>query len=221
MSQALPPALRIFLLLAAGALVAALARPLLDALAGPGVPAMWWAARALGLLAMVALFLSVLFGMFVSERGGGGLLDKGAVIHLHGRWALAAEVATVGHVLAVVVDPWSGVTPLAALVPATSATLTGPIALGTFAVWGLGLLVVTTAIGKKLSRTAWRAVHATAFGTFVLALVHGITAGSDLGSPVVRGLYLVTAALLVGAVAQRLLLAAGAPAPRTRPGEPP
>lgn len=214
MKQALPTALRVFLLLAGGALVLRMAAPLVDSVATPGVPALWWSARALGLLALVALWLSVAFGVFMAGKGAGGLLDPRIVAQLHSRWALAAQVATVLHVLAVVADPNSGVTPIAALIPLASATLTGPVALGTFALWGLVLLLVTTALARHLSRGAWRAVHASAFGTFLLAMVHGATAGTDTTSPVVRGLYLVATALIVAAVIQRLLLARRAKHPQ-------
>jgi hypothetical protein len=219
MSHAFPRALRLFLLLAAGALAMSMAGPLVEALAAPEVPAMWWLARAFGLLAYVALWLSVVFGVFSSAKGAGGLFDKGTIMQLHGRWAVAAQVATVLHVLAVVVDPHSGVGAFAALVPLTSATLTGPVAVGTLALWGLALLLVSTALSRRLSRVAWRALHASAFGTFLLALVHGATAGSDTGAPVVRWLYLLTAALLVAAIVQRLLLARRRAHPSISKGE--
>lgn len=49
-----------------------------------------------------------------------------------------------------------------------------------------------------------RSVHATAFGTLLLALVHGATAGTESVTPVARGLYAGTTAVLLGAVLQRL-----------------
>ncbi|MFO0745287.1 MAG: hypothetical protein U1F43_06350 [Myxococcota bacterium] len=207
MSPAFPRALRIFLLLSGGALVVLSLRPLLEAVAGPGVPVMWWAARATGLLAVVALWLSVVFGVFMAGRGAGGLLPKPAVALLHARWAVAAQVATALHALCVVADPMSGVTPLAVALPLASATLTGPVALGTLALWGVVVLLVTTALARRLSKTVWRASHASAFGTFLLATVHGASAGSDAATPAVRGLFVITSALLVAAIVQRLLLA--------------
>jgi hypothetical protein len=47
-------------------------------------------------------------------------------------------------------------------------------------------------------------VHASAFGTFVLALVHGLAAGNDTQSTLVRGMYVGTAAVLLGAVVYRM-----------------
>lgn len=216
MNHAFPAALRVFLLLAGGALIATLLPPLLGAIAAPGVPIMWWTARAMGLLALVALWLAVLFGVFMAGKGAGGLLSKPSVALLHSRWALAAQVATALHVLLVIADPLSGVTPLAAVVPLTSATLTGPIALGTFALWGLAVLLVTTALARKLSKTAWRAVHASAFGSFLLATLHGVTAGTDTTAPAVLVLYALTSGLLIAAIIQRLLLAVTAAKPSTQ-----
>ena len=97
MKDAFPSAFRSFLLLVAGALAVAAARELLDALSGPGVPALWWSARALGLVAYLALALSTLFGVMVSAKGAGGLLDKATVV---------ARVLTVVYFLFFLLMPW-------------------------------------------------------------------------------------------------------------------
>lgn len=206
MIDSFPRAFRVFLLLAAGALLMTAIPSFLSALAAPGIPALWWAARALGLVAYVALWLSALFGVMLSSGGAGGLLNTATIVELHNRWALAALVATALHVLAVIGDPVSGVTPLAVVVPLASARLNGPIALGTLALWGLAVIAVSTALARRLPRWLWRAVHGAAFGTLLLALVHGVTAGTDTQSLLVRGLYLGTSALLLGALTQRMLL---------------
>ncbi len=206
---------RIFALLVAGALAMSGLTALFDALAAPQVPVMWWVSRSLGLLAYVALWLSTLFGVLVAKKSG--LLDKATVLELHSRWSVAAVVLTALHVLVVVGDPRSGVTPLAALAPLVSEKLTGAIALGTLAVWGMLLLAVTTALHRSLPRWVWRAVHASAFGTFVLGLVHGLAAGTDTQSVLVRGMYFGTAAVLGGAVVLRILAARVAAQKADRP----
>lgn len=202
-----PRAFSLFLVLVAGALVMRAAPPLLDALAGPGVPALWWATRAFGLLAYLAMWLSMLFGVLVAGRGAGDLFDRATVLSLHTRWALAALVATALHVLAAVAEPHTGVSPAAALVPFASATLRGPVALGTFALWGMGLVALSTALMRRLPKWTWRAIHATSFGALALALVHAAAAGSESTTPIVRALYAASVAVLLGAVIQRALLA--------------
>lgn len=203
-----PRAFAVFLALVAGALAMRVAPALLEALAAPGVPALWWATRAFGLLAYLAMWLSMLFGVLVAGRGAGGLFDRATVLELHTRWALVALVATALHVLAAVAAPHGGVSPLAVVVPFASATLRGAVALGTLALWGMGLVAASTALVRRLPKWTWRAIHATSFGTLALALVHAAAAGSESGVLIVRGLYAASVAALLGAVMQRALLAA-------------
>jgi DMSO/TMAO reductase YedYZ heme-binding membrane subunit len=77
-----------------------------------------------------------------------------------------------------------------------------------FALWGLLLITVTSLLQRRLSHAAWRAVHGLAFGTMLLALVHSVVAGTDTGHPLVRALYAITAAVLVGTIAGRATVAA-------------
>lgn len=166
------------------------APPLLEALTAPDTPALWWIARASGLLAYVALWLSTVFGALLASRGAGGLLAPHAVLELHTRWALAAVLATAVHVLAVVGDAASQVSPLVTVAP-LGAALTPPglrqgVAFGVLALWGMTLIGGSTALLRKLKRSTWRAIHAAAFGVFALAMAHGLTAGSESSLPLVR-----------------------------------
>lgn len=201
---------RIFAWMVAGALAMTGLAAAFDAFAAREVPVMWWTMRSLGLLAYVALWLSTLFGVLVARKGG--LLNRAIVLELHSRWSVAAMALTALHVVLAVADPRSGVTPLAALLPLVSKKLTGAMAVGTLALWGLLIIAATTAVHRRLPRWVWRAVHASAFGTFVLALVHGVAAGTDTQSTLVRGMYLGTAAVLLCAVVLRVLPAAAAAA---------
>lgn len=171
-------------------------------------PVAWWASRVFGFVAYLALWSSMLLGVLVASRGGGGLFVRPWILELHDRWGVTALVFTLVHVIASMADATYGVDPLVVVYPFASTSLKGPLAVGTFALWGLALVTGTTAAFRKLPRVVWRAVHGTAFGCYVLALVHGVTAGSDTGDPRVAWFYLLTAAVLVAAIVQRLLLAA-------------
>lgn len=210
MTEALP---RWVYLLAAGALGAMLMTTVpsaLEAIGSPDAPMLWWLARASGLVGYLALFFTMLFGVFVSARGAGGLLHSATAVDLHKGWALAALLATAVHVLAVVANTHAGVGATAALVPFASSRLRGPVALGSLAMWGLILVGLSSVLAKRHSPTTWRAIHATAFGTFLLSLVHAATAGTDTTSPLVRIGYAATIVTLVGAIIQRILLARAA-----------
>jgi len=94
-----------------------------------------------------------------------------------------------------------------AAVPGSSVYLPGPVALGTIAMWGLAVLALSEWLQRRMNYMAWRVLHASAFGTFVIGLVHGVVSGTDSGSSGAQALYAGTAALLLGALALPLTLA--------------
>ena len=207
MNDAFEGPIRTLLYLLLGAALMAVVPATLETTSASDVPAMWWAARSFGLVAYLSLWLSMLFGVLVSSRGGGGLLHRATLLQLHQKWAVASLVVTSLHVLSTMADAEYGVTPLALLWPLASETQTGEIGLGTFALWTMVTIASTTAFFDTIPRWAWRAVHATAFGAYVLALVHGFTAGTDTAAPVVRATYAGTSAILLATILQRILLA--------------
>ena len=167
-------------------------------------PLLWWAGRAFGFLAYVALALSVVFGTLISARGGGLISSKWAT-DLHQQWTLAALIATAAHAVVLVLHAESGVTPWAALIPFASARLTGPVALGTVALLGMVLVAASSWMRRAIPYTAWRAIHGLAFGVAVLALVHSVGAGTDTRTPAATALYVSSTAAVLGTVAARLL----------------
>jgi hypothetical protein len=168
------------------------------------IPLGWWLARTIGMLAYLSLWLSTFFGVLVGARGAGGLLSAGTVFELHRAWSLVAVLTTLLHVAVVVIDPPGNVALFEALLAYGT---TGGVRLGTVALWAMGAVAVSTAIKNRLSLWVWRAVHASAFGAFLVAWTHAFTAGTDTADPLVRALYIGTAATLAAAVAQRVLLA--------------
>lgn len=212
MTNPFPAPLRLFLLLAVGVWLGVAVPGLIGLFASKELPLMWWAARALGLVAQLALWMSVLFGVFVGAKGAGGVVETPWVRELHMRWSLASIGLVVLHVLFVVADPFAGVGPWAALIPMTSPIRTQGVALGTFALLGMGGVYAATTVMKKLPPGVWRAVHGLSFGVFLLATLHGVKAGTDADDPVIRGVLLGSAVVVVGAIVQRVLLARLTPA---------
>jgi len=192
----------------AGLLAMATLLQLWNLAAGAEQPLIWWAGRASGFVAYIALWLSMMFGLAVSSKGMGGLLPKKLMMDLHQQWTLSAVVATVVHVLLLIFHGESGVTPWAALVPFASARLTGAVGLGTIALFGLLIVGGSSWLRTQIPYAAWRGIHALAFGTMIIALAHGWTAGTDTPLEWARWLYVVSAALLVGGLVTRAGLAA-------------
>ena len=74
-------------------------------------------------------------------------------------------------------------------------------------------LAVTNHYRKALSYRFWRRAHYLNFAVWLLALVHGIAAGTDRGTTWSLALYIATASVVAGLTASRF----AGPAPRTAP----
>jgi len=178
-----------------------------SAMAAAEQPLLWWAGRALGFLAYVALWLSMIFGTLVSSRGFGGRISQQWVMDLHQEWTLAAVIATVLHVVVLVTHAESGVTPWAAIIPLASERLTGAITLGTIGGLGLAVITLSSWMRSSIPYPVWRGIHALAFGSMILAIAHSIAAGTDSDTIAAQLLYLGTASALGIVTALRVAVA--------------
>lgn len=68
------------------------------------------------------------------------------------------------------------------LVPGTASHRPLPTALGVVAVELLAALAVANHYRKRLPHRFWRRTHYLEFAVWALALVHGITSGTDSGT---------------------------------------
>ncbi len=161
----------------------------------------WYVARATGLTAVTSLWLSMVFGLGLSGRGLGGWLPPAAAVHLHRYWSVLGTVATLAHALAATLAPGSTTPPVSLLVPGLGADLPRAMALGTVATWMLVAVALSSAFRSRLSPGAWRTLHASALGAWVLGLAHAWRAGSDLDNPIARSMLVaatVTVPVLLG-----------------------
>ena len=179
----------------------------------PETPLLWWAARAFGFVSLFAMTLSMLFGLALSSRTSARWLSARTVSRLHQDWTIVAVITMGFHIVAVILNTHGGIGALEAVVPGLSDRLTGPLTLGIVSGWGLVVLAASSWLRRHLSYAAWRAVHGTAFGAFLLALAHGVLSGTDSGLPFVQWYYLATGALVGGGIIYRAL-ATGARADR-------
>jgi sulfoxide reductase heme-binding subunit YedZ len=175
---------------------------------GSDQPVQWWAARSSGFVAQFTITMSMLFGLMISSRGLDGGLHRSTVLELHQQWSLAAVIALAAHVLIIVTDSYSSITVTGALTPGLSEELTGPVALGAIAFWGILLLTLSSWLRAYLSFVVWRVIHTVATAAFVLGIVHGMTAGTDTNTLVFEALYVASGSAVIGATIFRFLYVA-------------
>lgn len=157
----------------------------------------WWIVRSTGLVAQMALAATVVCGLGIA--GGVPGMDRKRALELHESWTLAAIALTPIHALAVVLDAHAEVPVTALVLPFASPVASGAIALGTLALWGMGLVAASTVLRRRLGPRLWRVLHLVSYGTFVLGLAHGLLAGTDTGHPLALGAYALGAGAVVAA----------------------
>jgi methionine sulfoxide reductase heme-binding subunit len=164
---------------------------------------LWYTARAGGMLSFALLTASVVLGLTLSGRARLKHWPRFAVEDVH-RFAGLLAGAFVGiHVLALLLDSYVPFSLSQILVPGTASYRPLPTALGVVALELLAALAVANRYRKRLSYRFWRRAHYLEFGVWGLALVHGITSGTDSGTGWALAVYALAAGTVAGLVVWR------------------
>jgi sulfoxide reductase heme-binding subunit YedZ len=140
---------------------------------------LWFAARGAGAVSLLMLTASVCFGMVVVTRFQHAEWPKFFNYEMHRRISLLSIVFLAVHILAAVFDPFAALGLGAALVPLASSYRPIPVALGVIAVYLFVALIATSLLRKHIGQKTWRAVHWASYAMWPLAVMHGVTAGTD------------------------------------------
>jgi len=167
-------------------------------------PTFWILARASGLTAYLLLTASIVAGIMVKSRPFRSL-KPAAQTDVHRFLALLGLGMLVLHGLAILADKTVKM-PLAGLfLPGASPYRPLAVGLGVLAAELMLLVYLSFGQRKRIGVKNWRRLHFVSYAVFVMAAVHGITAGSDAASPWARLLYLGTIGLVAGATGFRVL----------------
>jgi predicted ferric reductase len=109
------------------------------------------------------------------------------------------------HVVSLVLDSYIefGITQV--LVPFTSSYRPSAVAWGVIAFYVLLAVEITSLLRKRLSKRVWRLTHYLSFPLFILGTAHGVTAGTDKDTFLLRIAFIVATAAIGGLTALRVL----------------
>jgi methionine sulfoxide reductase heme-binding subunit len=181
---------------------------------------LWFLARALGMVALLAFTLSVVLGATSSDtelpthiQDRDAAIDRRVLRQLAHRSAAGIGlVALAAHLVLILLDSYVSVTVLGALIPFTAGYAPVALGLGTIAVMLFLVVAITGAARGRLATSAraaagWRAVHALAYLGWALAMGHGIFAGTDTGTLWTTTVYAACGIAFAGAMGTRLVRA--------------
>jgi sulfoxide reductase heme-binding subunit YedZ len=188
----------------------------------PTAQIFWLASRALGIVAIVLLSVSVSLGLAMSGR----LLRRPGLPAQLKRYHEASTLVTL-----LLIAAHGGVLLLDGYLRPSLTEVTLPFALGYRPIWtGLGvigawltlILAGSFYLRRWIGPNTWRRLHRWTIAVYILALAHVIGAGTDGRSPWMLALLTMLVAPNVFALAYRMLPAAPRPArarsPQPRPG---
>ena len=162
---------------------------------------LWYLDRATGIVSLVLMSAVVVLGVVVQRQGRlPGLPRFGAVL-VHRSVSLLAASLLLVHVGTAILDNYVPIGGWAAFLPFTSGWRPAAVGLGTLAVDLIVLIVVTSLLRGRIPVRLWRAIHWTSYLLGPRAFLHGLTAGTDLGSGPALAVALGCAAAVGGAAA--------------------
>lgn len=166
--------------------------------------ASWDATRAAGFAGYLLLWASVTAGVALHMRWRPGSAALTWILETHRITSTLALAFMLGHIWGLLIDPVIRFQPWDVAVPLFSDYRPVQVALGILALWLTAAVLATTAFAARMPYRWWRLSHYLAFPAYALALLHGITAGTDSGDVRAVSLYAGTAAVLVGMLVWRL-----------------
>jgi sulfoxide reductase heme-binding subunit YedZ len=166
---------------------------------------LWYTTRGAGAVSLVLLSAVVVLGILsvlrVQSAGWPGFLTAG----LHRNLSLMALVFLALHIITAVVDPFTHLGWLSAVVPFSSYYRTFWLGLGTIAFELMLAIVVTSLVRGFIGKAAWRLVHWLTYVSWPIAVLHGIGTGTDAGSAWLVALQGLCVLAVLAAIGYRLM----------------
>jgi predicted ferric reductase len=176
----------------------------------------WYVARSTGIVAWALVAAAVIWGLLLTTRLLGGQPAPKWLLDLHRFLGGLAVVFTTLHLVGLVADTYTDFGLADLLVPLASAWKPLPVALGVVAFYLLVAVEVSSLAMRRIPRRWWRWIHLSSFGSFWLATIHGVAAGTDSSNPWLWVSYVITAGAVIFLTLLRVLADRRSPARRGR-----
>src|ERR1700730_3841506 len=158
---------------------------------------LWYTTRGAGTVSLVLLSAVVVLGVLSTLRFESTSWPRFLTTGLHRNLALMAIVFLALHIVTAVVDPFTHLGWLTAVVPFSSYYRPLCLCLATIAFDLMVAIVVTSLVRGLIGQSAWRTVHWLAYASWPVAVIHGFGTGTDAFS----GWFIVLSIVCVGSVA--------------------
>lgn len=166
----------------------------------------WYLSRASAFVAYILLWLSMILGVGITNKAAALWPGLPSAIDLHQFFTILGLFFALFHGLILMGDSY--------LKPALAQVIT-PFAMTNYRPIGVGVgqtafylwIVITGSfyVRKVITKTGWHAIHFLSYLVFAIALLHGLSAGTDSGLDWARYTYWITSVLLLGMTVYRVV----------------
>jgi len=211
--------LLLILATAAGAFLALVVLPqllpgMLSSTAGTAPKAFWYLSRSSAFAAYLLLWLSMAFGLSITNRMAQVWPGGPAAFELHQHVSLLAIAFSLFHALILIGDQFINTTLGGVLIPFAMSTYRPLwVGLGQLGLYISLLVTLTFYARKRLGNQRWRAIHLTSYAAFFLVMAHGLLSGTDATTAWALSIYGVTGISVFFLTVYRVLAAINKPAP--------
>jgi sulfoxide reductase heme-binding subunit YedZ len=169
-----------------------------------GSKALWYLTRGTGAVSLLLLTVSVVLGIAHSVRWAPRRMPRFVVADLHRNVSLLVVVFIVIHVATSVIDSFAPIRWLDAIIPFGSRYRPVWLGLGALAFDVLIAVAVTSLVRARMGYRVWRAIHWTAYGSWAVAVFHGVGVGSDTKQVWMLALVATSVVAVAGAIGWRV-----------------
>lgn len=166
---------------------------------------LWYTTRGAGAVSLVLLSAVVVLGILSVLRVQTTGWPRFLTVGLHRNLALMTLVFLALHIVTAVVDPFTHLGWLTAVVPFSSYYRTFWLGLGTIAFELLLAIVLTSLVRGFIGQVAWRLVHWLTYVSWPIAVLHGFGTGTDAWSVWLFALQAACIAAVLAATGYRLM----------------
>lgn len=171
----------------------------------------WYLSRATGIVALVLLVVSFVWGILLSTRALRGVDRPAWLLATHTWLSGTGLVMTAVHLTGLVLDGWVDFGATDLLVPGVAtwqgASRTAEVgtAIGVVSMYLMVAIQATSYLRRHLSRRVWLTLHRLSFPLVLMALVHAGWAGTDTSNRAYQVMALMLAMAAAAATVIRII----------------
>lgn len=168
-------------------------------------PILWISTRAAGLVALGALTASMVIGLVIKTRMFGRSVKAISGVELHRSLTTASLVAVALHGVLLTFDTtidigWSDL-----VIPGTLPYKPVWTGAGVIAAELMIIVALSFRLRRHIGMAVWRRLHYATYAIFILAMAHGIGAGSSTANSWMPWVYVASISLVCGATVFRVV----------------